>query len=104
MALWRMVQHLAHGVLHILDIAGHMGTGNVKQNSDILYEHAGMPSLDGSIKVIRGLTVTLCIDGDVKVLLSKGYRFRSHEKIKFTIAKCGSRSSPESSVHYKVLQ
>lgn len=54
-----------------------------------------MPSLDGGIKVIESLTVTLCIDGHVKVL---------HENIKFTMAKYGSRSSPGSYVHYIMLQ
>jgi hypothetical protein len=96
-----MVQHLAHGVKHILDIAGLMEQAIW---SNIHYEHAGMLSLDGGIKVIGNSIVTLSIDGDIKVLLCKGCRFRSHKTIKFTMTKCGSRSSQGSTVHYVVLQ
>lgn len=48
-----------------------MGTGIVKQHSDILCEHAGMLSLAGGIKVIESLTVAICVNGYVKILLPR---------------------------------
>lgn len=55
------VQHLlAQAVLCVLDGRGHMEIHTATQHKDSPHTHTGIPSLDGSTKVLKGSTLVLC--------------------------------------------
>jgi hypothetical protein len=57
----------------------HIGTGIIVQDGDTPREHAGAISLDGGTKVPEGSTVTLCVNGFVRVLHTD--RMTSKQKV-----------------------